>query len=154
MFDLIKSIFKYHRGAITAIALLHIFTFIPAAMVFWLEKQENLHIVYYFFIAAVAVITSWVMGIVTKDAKPNVKHYLIKMELVFLIISFLAAPFLLTFYFETAIFFSNFFEEIISHSYFGPNRIVSMAVIFVFYNLFFYKELFLKIFRKNAQKNN
>jgi len=149
MFDLIKIIFKQHMGAISAIALLHVFTFIPAAMVFWLEKESSSHIIYYFFAGAVAVVTSWVMSISTKESVPNVKHYLIKMEMILIIMALLAAPFLLTFYFETAIFFSNFFEQIVSPNYFGPNRAISAVVIFVFYNLFFYRRIFNALKRKN-----
>jgi len=148
MFDLIKSIFRQHRGAMTAIALLHIFTFIPAAMVFWLENEINPHIIYYFFIAAVAIITSWIMSTITKESRPTVSHYLIKMEIIFAIMAFLAAPFLLTFYFETAVFFANFFEKVFSPEYLGPNRIISAAIIFIFYNLFFYRELARSIVKK------
>ena len=149
MFDLIKSIFKYHRGAVSAIALLHIFTFIPASMVFWTEKGEQYHIAYYAFVAAVAVISSWVLYWVTRDVKSRVKHYMIKMEMIFVIGAILSAPFLLTFYYETAVFFMNFFEQAYTFSYFGPNRLISAAVIFIFYNLFFIKDLAASLKRKN-----
>jgi len=148
MFDLIKAIFKYHSGAVSALALLHIFTFIPASMVFWMEKEGNSHLVYYAFVAAVAILTSWVMHWVTRDVKSSVKHYMIKMELILVAGAILAAPFLLTFYFETAVFFSNFFEQVYSFSYFGPNRLFSAVIAFAFYNLFFYKDLIESLKRK------
>ena len=152
MFNLLKTIFKYHRGAVSAVALLHIFVFIPASMVFWFEKQEQLHILYYTLIAAVAVITSWIFAWITGDIKQSTKHFIFKMEIIFAILAALAAPFLLTFYFETAVFFSNFFEEVYSFEYFGPNRALSAAIIFVFYNLFFSKDLIASVrglMRKN-----
>jgi small-conductance mechanosensitive channel len=151
MFNLIKAIFKYHRGAISAIALLHVFTFIPASMVFWFEEQKNMHLVYYALIAAVAVLTSWIFSWVTKDIKPTTKHFLLKIEIAFAILALLAAPFLLTFYFGTAIFFLNFFEQNYSILYTGPNRAISAAIVFVFYNLFFAKDI-IKSFR-NSGKN-
>jgi len=141
MFDLIKAIFKYHRGAVSALALLHIFTFIPASMVFWMQGDSQVHLVYYAFIAAVAILASWVLHWVTRDAKAVVKHYMTKMEIIFALAAVLSAPFLLTFYFYTAVFFSNFFEEVYSFSYFGPGRIVSAAIVFAFYNLFFIGDL-------------
>lgn len=144
MFELLKVIFKNHRGAVTSLAMLHIFTFIPAAMVFWMQEGETNHIVYYSFIASVAIISSWVLHWVTKEARYTVKHYHIKMELFFMIMAILAAPFLLTFYIKTALFFSNFFEYIIKDSYNGPNRLISAAVVFGFYHLFFIGDLFRK----------
>lgn len=135
MFELLKTIFKYHRGAITAVALVNIFTFIPAATVFWLEPEKHLY--YYGFIAAAAIITSWIFHWTTKEAREMVKYFNVKMVSFLLILAFLLAPVLLTFYFSTAIFFANFFEVIYPNVYQGPDRAVSYLVTFGFYNLFF-----------------
>ncbi len=150
MFDLIKAVFAQHRGAVSALALLHIFTFIPAAMVFWLENDPAHHLVYYAFIAAVAAITSWVLSAITKGAKPDVNHYVIKMEVTFVLLALIVAPFLLTFYLKTAVFFANSFGQVYPDVYTGPNRAVSATVVFLFYNLFFYKDLFAGLIKKKT----
>src|SRR3989304_4458214 len=98
MLDMLKSVFKYHRGAITAVAMMNIFTFIPAATVFWLDAEN--HIYYYGLIAAVAILTSWIFHWTTKEARESTNHFSFKMILFFLILAFLAAPILLTFYFK------------------------------------------------------
>ena len=150
MLELIKSIFKYHRGAFTAVSLLQAFTFIPAATVFGLVKQD--HIYYYAFSAAVAVIASWVFHWTTNEARDVVKHYSIKMIAFFLVLAFLAAPVLLTFYFRIAIYFANFFEVLYPSGYGGPDRLISFLVVFGFYNLFFLGDYFkaiARLFRKS-----
>jgi hypothetical protein len=151
MFEFLKSIFKHHRGAISAIALLHVFTFIPAATVFWFEQEPKFHVVYYAFAASVATLTSWVLSWVTRDIRYSIKHYFVKTEIMLAVMAILAAPFLLTFYLGTAVYFANFFEQVYPANYLGPNRAISAIVIFVFYNLFFYKDLISII--KNRKRN-
>jgi hypothetical protein len=148
MFELLRTIFKVHWGAIWAIALLHIFTFIPASMVFWMEKSRQNHLYYFGVIASVAIITSWVFHTVTSDVKNNIRHFTIKMELLFAILAVLSAPFLLTFYLQTAVLLSNFFETTVQSQYAGPNRLISALVIFAFYNLFFFGDLVRSLKRK------
>ncbi len=150
MFNLIKSIFKYHRGAISAIALIHVFVLIPASMVFWLEETQSMHLVYYALLASVAVITSWIFWWVTRDIKNSTKHFLLKMETAFAVLAFLAAPFLLTFYFDMALYFANFFEQVYSTQYFGPNRLISSLVAFAFYNVFFVRDIIKSTTKKES----
>jgi len=149
MFEIIKSIFKYHRGAFTAVSVMQLFTFIPAATIFWTTREN--HIYYFMFAGAIAVIASWVFHWTTKDVRDSVKHFNIKMIILFIILAFLAAPVLLTFYFKVAIYFANFFVVVYPSDYRGPDRLISFLVVFAFYNLFFlvdYIKSIVKLFRK------
>jgi len=154
MFEIAKSVFRYHRGAVTSVSVLNIFTFIPAATVFWLDPEG--HIYYYSLIAAAAIISSWIFHWTTREARSEVRHFFIKMFLFFLVLAFIAAPLLLTFYFNTALFFANFFEVVYPNIYRGPDRVISYLITAGFYNLFFigdYIKGFFGLFsRKMAQQ--
>lgn len=148
MLELLRSVLKEHKVGIYTIALIHIFILIPASMVFWFETERNLHLVYYITVAAVGVITSGIFKSIVWDKKDMTKHFMLKIEISLAVLAILSSAFLLTFYFQTAVFFSNFFEYIYSFEYFGPNRALSAVIIFVFYNLFFYRDLIASLRKK------
>ncbi|MEM4336921.1 MAG: hypothetical protein QXG86_02870 [Candidatus Woesearchaeota archaeon] len=135
MFEIIKIIFGKHKGAFTSIALINIFTLIPAATIYWLETEE--HIFYYALIASVSTVTSWIFYSITKEIKSSIKNFYVKIAVLLLVLAFCMCPLLLTFYFRVALFFANFFEVIYPSIYAGPNRIISFITAFIFYNLFF-----------------
>lgn len=148
MLELLRSILKEHRVGIYTIALIHIFILIPSSMVFWFEPDKKLHLVYYITVAAVGAITSIIFKSIVWGKKDVTKRFMAKVEIMLALTAIISSALLLTFYFQTAVFFSNFFEYVYSVEYFGPNRLLSAAIIFVFYNLFFYRDL-IRSMRKN-----
>lgn len=135
--------FAKKRGALSALFLIHIFTFIPASILLWFAEKEQ-HYVYYLFAGGIAVITSWIVLASGEDFIKTInnfkKEFLLPANIFFIILYLLFCYGVSEFYFIIAELFAPF--EVV---YVGPSRLVTFLVVMACYNSF----LIPKIFRKS-----
>jgi hypothetical protein len=133
MIEFVKY-FAKRRAALTAVFLLHIFTFIPASILLWLESNGNNF--YYVFAGGIAIITGWIVleaGIDLIKAIPNFrKGFLFPVNILFFLLYFVFGYSVPEFYYRVAAFLAP-----VELNYAGPNRILVFFIVMVGYNLFF-----------------
>lgn len=133
--------FAKRRAALTAVFLLHIFTFIPASILLWLESDINYF--YYIFAFGIAVITGWIILEAGKDLIKTLanfrKEFLLPVNIFFLLLYLIFGYGTSEFYYRTADFFAQG-----SLSYAGPSRILVFFIVIAGYNLFLAPKIFKK----------
>ena len=126
--------FAKRRAALTAVFLIHIFTFIPASILLWLESDTTYF--YYIFAGGIAIITGWIMleaGIDLIKTVPNFrKEFLFPTNIFFFLLYLIFGYSVPEFYYQVAKYFSSFDIE-----YHGPSKILVFLIMMVCYNLFF-----------------
>ncbi len=132
MIEFVKY-FAKKRAALTAVFLIHIFTFIPASILLWLEGER--HYMFYIFAGGIAIITGWVILEAGKDlinAVPSFrKDFLFPANILFFAFYLIFGYGIPEFYYRVAVFFAPFELD-----YVGPSRILVFFIMIIGYNLF------------------
>ncbi|MBC8444452.1 hypothetical protein H8D83_02590 [Candidatus Woesearchaeota archaeon] len=136
----LKEVLKELEPALMSLTIFYVFAFYPLAIYFWSQAEH--HIIYYFFMAGIGLVSGWLLHSVLKDYLAQRRAMLTEIMALFNMINivicsvFIAFP--LKFYYLSSKWFLNLFKDASELVYVGPDVMRAVVVFILISNIFFF----------------